>query len=162
MTDFIKFPKIRQFRDIIKHVKTNADFKGMDADGNAMFEHTEAYPILNFEGTVKLHGSNAGIVFDEDRKMHIQSRTREISVLNDNAGFAAFVDGRKHIFLELANALMIKHQAKTIYLWGEFCGVGIQKGVALNELPKTFVMFDSFSYVNKNHVMVWQKYTDYK
>jgi len=131
---FIKFPKIRQFRDVIQHVKKQTDFQGLDNDGNTILEHTSAYPTLTFTGSIKLHGTNAGIVIDENNKVHVQSRTREISVLNDNAGFAAFVAG-------LPQEVIDSFTMRDVAIFGEWCGGNVQKGVAINELPKMFVIF---------------------
>jgi hypothetical protein len=54
---------------------------------------TEVAGILN--GTVrlttKLDGTNASVWADEDGRMHYGSRKREISVEDDNAGFAAWM-----------------------------------------------------------------------
>jgi len=133
MTEFIKFPKIRQYRDVVKHVKSTCDFKGLDAAGKAIYEHNKDYPIIRFNGTVKLHGTNAAIVFDEDGKIHVQSRSRIITVQNDNAGFAAFVAGLPKELLS--------DSLKNIAVFGEYCGKGIQKNVAINELDKMFVIF---------------------
>jgi len=134
MTDFIKFPKIKQFRDVIKHVKTQADFKGLDDEGNAIFEHTSAYPVLKFVGTVKMHGTNAAVVMDKDRNIQVQSRSRHITVESDNAGFAAFVEGINSFSGTLAFPT-------NCVVFGEFCGGNIQKGVALNGIDKMFVVF---------------------
>jgi len=133
MTSFVKFPKIRQFRDVVKHVKSKTDFKGVDENGHAIYEHTEQYPTIRFDGTVKLHGTNSAIVFDENGKIHVQSRSRIINVQNDNAGFAAFVAG-------LPDDLF-HPSTKNLAVFGEWCGNGIQKNVGINELDKMFVIF---------------------
>jgi len=134
MTDFIKFPKIRQFRDIVKHVKGQADFQGLDDAGNAIYEHKDAYPTIKFTGTVKMHGTNGCIVLDEDKNVFVQSRSRQITVLNDNAGFAAFVAG-------LPQEVFDSFTMRNVAIFGEWAGGNIQKGVALNGLPKMFVIF---------------------
>jgi hypothetical protein len=82
-----KYSSINQFRNVIKEVKTRFDYKGKDADGNAIFQHTENYPILKFRGTVKLHGTNASIVKYADNRLEYQSRERVLSLNEDNANF---------------------------------------------------------------------------
>lgn len=155
---FTAFSKIGQFRNVIHHVKSQTDFKGVDASGEAIYDHTSDYPVMQFRGTVKMHGTNSAIVLDENREITIQSRSRTITVLNDNAGFAAFAAGRIDHFFELYDILSKEFNTKKIIFWGEFAGGNIQKGVALNGLPKMFVLFDSFSYFDKNDRMVWKKY----
>jgi hypothetical protein len=51
----IKWPKTRQFRDIVKQTRLSHDFQGKDEEGNAIYENREPYPTLLFTGTVKLH-----------------------------------------------------------------------------------------------------------
>jgi len=130
----IKFPKIRQFRDVIKHVRTQHDFQGFDDEDNAIYEHQTPYPqCVSFTGTVKLHGTNAAIVIDSERNITVQSRSREITVENDNAGFAAFVAGLPKSIIDGFSS--------DVAIFGEFAGGNIQKGVAINSLPKMFVIF---------------------
>lgn len=47
-----KFTEIGQFRNVVRAVKTNHDFKGIDENGNAIYLHTEQYPILRFRGEI--------------------------------------------------------------------------------------------------------------
>ena len=128
-----KFPKIRQFADIIRHVKSRADFQGLDADEQPIYRHEADYPTLNFTGTVKLHGTNAAVVWGENGDYHIQSRSRIITVADDNAGFAAFLAGLG------TDIYALKMENCAVY--GEWCGGNIQKGVAITGLPKMFVIF---------------------
>ena len=60
--------------------------------------------------------------------------------LSDNAGFAFFVESNKEIFNELFKTIDIK-DADFITIFGEWCGGNIQKGVAINDLDKMFVVF---------------------
>jgi len=129
----IKFPKIRQFRDVVRSVQLHHDFKGKDAAGNPIYEHTSDYPTLVFEGSVKLHGTNAAVVFDAGGHLHAQSRERVITPEDDNAGFAAFIDA---LPAELKDGA-----SYSTAVYGEWCGGNIQKGVAITGLDKMFVIF---------------------
>ena len=51
-----KFTEIGQFRQVIREVKTNYDYRGEDKDGSPIYVHDQIYPTLTFRGTVKLHG----------------------------------------------------------------------------------------------------------
>jgi len=131
---FVKFPKIGQFRDVIRHVRERHDFKCCDESGKAVYEHTEDYPTLKFSGTVKMHGTNASIVLDENRVVTVQDRRRVIRVgVDDNVGFASFVES-------LPDSIFQQFPTNHA-IFGEWCGSNIQKGVALNQLPKMFVIF---------------------
>lgn len=115
------FPHINQFRNTVKTVRERSGFEKVEL------------PVLTFVGSVKLHGTNAGITYTEDGEMLPQSRSQILSVGNDNAGFAAYVADNSTLFQSVAKP------NRTIY--GEWCGGSIQKSVALNKLPKMFVPF---------------------
>lgn len=133
---FYPYCKIGQFKDAIQEVN-----KTDSSDDN----------ILNYKGTVKLHGTNAAIVgiFSKGKIIDIytQSRNRVLSIEEDNAGFAAFVHKKERKFLEKMLRLPFEYigepvQKTAIILYGEFCGGTIQKNVAVSQLQKMFVIFD--------------------
>lgn len=140
-----KYPSTEQFRNIIKQVQMSHDYQGKDEEGNAIYRHLTPYPTLKFRGTVKLHGTNAGIALyltGEQFTLEFQSRERVLSFGSDNAGFMATMAQRDlmSLFEELLqfNGVIAK---SSIVIFGEWCGGNIQKGVALNGLPKMFVIF---------------------
>ena len=59
----IKYTEIDQFRNAIRNVKHDNDYKGMNNDNQPIFKHDQPYPILKFRGTVKLQGTNSGIIY---------------------------------------------------------------------------------------------------
>lgn len=130
-----KYPSIEQFRNVIRTVKTRHDYQGKDDEGAPIYQHLSDYPILTFKGTVKLHGTNAGIVKYKDR-IEFQSRERVLSLEEDNAGFALFMSNKNLDFL-FEGIEFNDH----IAVYGEWCGGNIQKGVAVCKLPKMFVIF---------------------
>jgi RNA ligase len=102
----------------------------------------EKYPQLlgesstvTYRAKVKLHGTNAGVRIDPDGTVTALSRTSVITPDNDNAGFARWVASREANFARLARNF-------TIVVFGEWCGPGIQKGVAVSQIPsKVFAVF---------------------
>jgi hypothetical protein len=148
----IKFPSVDQFRNAIRNVKHNATFAGRDENGDPKFDGSRPIPTLKYRGTVKLHGTNAGIVFDiESRKVEsYQSRERELTLTADNAGFMLYMQQAdvnieleaffEHILDVVERGADIEMLDK-IVLFGEWCGGNIQKGVAITGLPKMFVYF---------------------
>lgn len=132
----IKFPSIDQFRQTIREVKTNHDYKGKAEDDSPIYLHDSPYPTIEFTGTVKLHGTNASIVRYKDGRIEYQSRERVLSLTQDNAGFMLAMMNKDLNFLfdgiEFDDYIVV---------FGEWCGQGIQKGVAISELPKMFVIF---------------------
>ena len=131
-----KYGSTEQFRSIIREVKTKHDYQGKDENGEAIFQHLTNYPILDFKGTVKLHGTNASIVKYKDESINYQSRERVLSLEQDNAGFMMAMMNKDLDFL--FNNIMFSDYCA---IYGEWCGGNIQKGVALNGLEKMFVVF---------------------
>ena len=147
MKKFCSFPEIGQYRQIVKTVTDRARFVGKDEEGNAIYDNAKMLPIQKFTGTVKLHGTNAGVTLSKDGEMYAQSRSNIITVEKDNAGFAFFVESKKDVFkYKFFNQLDFKGY-DYITIFGEWCGGNIQKGVAINGLSKRFVVFDiKYSY----------------
>lgn len=121
-----KFKSIESFKHAIADVRRYCNDKG------------KPWPTLNFEGTVKLHGTNAGVRRTPAGKIQPQSRERIIDLQNDNAGFAAFVLREQ----DAIEALFAQFPADAdVYLYGEWCGGNIQKGIGLSTLDKHWVLF---------------------
>jgi len=131
MANHLNFTHINQFRNIISDI--SHEYNGQEK------------PVLSFIGTIKLHGTNAGVCYD-GHTMWVQSRNNIITVENDNAGFALFVETHKSWFEKTLKSLY--REGYIVSLYGEWCGGNIQKGVALNQLSKKFVLF-ALRYTNK-------------
>jgi len=134
----IKYPSTEQFRQIIKQVRSAHDYKGQDESGSPIYRHDSPYPKLTFEGTIKLHGTNAAIVFRRNQPTEFQSRERVLTYKKDNAGFYAAMTSKD---LSALTPNWDEESVDTIVVYGEWCGGNIQKGVAINGLPKMFVVF---------------------
>ena len=142
---FRKFPKIGQLHQAVRHAhKLRPDAR-------------PAMP-LTYRGTVKLHGTNAGVrLSPSGRVVCVQSRNRVLTVEDDNMGFAAFIFDehmgahRRALLAAVADEVRSRRcvveagcLAEDVTLYGEWCGPGIQKGVALNSLPeRQFVLFSA-------------------
>ena len=137
------FPKIRQYHQVLLDLKLHHQYVGKDEKGDPIFDSTKELPILEFVGRVKLHGSNGAICFSPDGSFYCQSRENIIDEIKDNAGFAHWVNEEGHKIwgnvkqLDLLRSHLVKH----IVIFGEWAGGSIQKGVAMNELSKRFVIF---------------------
>lgn len=135
------FGSIGQFRDVIKQIKMEAEYQGKDEDGKAIYDSNAIKPTLTFTGTVKLHGTNAAIVYSKEHGLYAQSRERVITPLSDNAGFAFHVEScRAHYEYYLSKALD-SSGLDAVIIYGEWAGGNIQKGVAISNLEKTFFSF---------------------
>jgi hypothetical protein len=146
-----KFPSIEQYRNVIQQIDYRARYRGQTQDGDPIIDEGEVeMPTLSFRGTVKLHGTNAAIVYTWDMLqhnyvMHAQSRKNIITPMSDNAGFAAFVhtSDTEAILSQIMRQVGddAGYTPEVIRVYGEWCGGNIQKGVALNGLDKMFVIF---------------------
>jgi hypothetical protein len=154
--DFVKFSKIGQLAGLVHDVKKMASFNNM------------ANPTIKFNGTVKTHGTNAGVSFSSDGEYAIQSRNRIITVKNDNAGFAAFATKNIKSFMFIDKRLRILYpelKDETLIIFGEWAGRGIQAGVSVTQLEKFFVTFavkvqengDTPAYYLESHKWDWIK-----
>jgi hypothetical protein len=131
----IKYTDIGQFREVIRQVKHDTDYKGKNEDGSPIYLHNVPYPTLKFRGTVKLHGTNSSIAKYKDR-YEFQSRERILSLTSDNSGFMLAMKGKN--YEKLFDGINFDDHC---VIYGEWCGGSIQKGVAINGLPKMFVIF---------------------
>lgn len=132
---FSSYNSIEQFRNVMRDLKK--------AKKNPMFQIPDK---IEFTGTIKLHGTNAGVCFNKKVGLFCQSRNNIITITQDNQGFAFFVEKNKDKFMEFFSLLQNKYDIDldtfTLSIYGEWCGENIQKGVALTKLPKCFCIFD--------------------
>jgi hypothetical protein len=141
MIKHIKFPSIEQFKNIVKQVQLQSAYEGKDELGNPIYNELKPKPILTFKGTVKLHGTNAGICYNNVEGLWIQSRENIITPLKDNAGFATFIESKKHTLIPYIKNFSIENNIdldlNTISIYFEWVGKGIQKGVSISEIEKS-------------------------
>jgi hypothetical protein len=141
----ISFPSIEQFRNVVASVNRRHDFVGLDENGEAIYDTNREKPTLTFKGTVKLHGTNAGVCFNNESGLWAQSRSNVITSQSDNAGFAFFVETNSDIFIDIVNKIASRSNIdldnNTISVYGEWAGGNIQKGVGITNLPKSFFIF---------------------
>lgn len=145
MKKHISYPSIDQFRNVCSSVTRQATFEGLDDLGNAIYNPGATKPILKFKGTVKLHGTNAGVSYNYGDGIWAQSRENIITSAKDNAGFAFFVETHENVFINLMNRLVMNNNldlnTHTLTIFGEWVGKGIQKGVAISNLEKSLFIF---------------------
>ena len=126
-----KFTSIEQFRHVVKTVR----------DHFSRINSPHLIPTHTFTGTVKLHGTNAGV-----RRFHgkfqPQSRERILDVTSDNYGFAWFITSLDQELLnQLFNQIGVSEN-DDITIYGEWIGKGIQDTVAISQLPgKQWVIY---------------------
>lgn len=120
-----KFHSIEQFRHVVREAPKET---------------------LKFVGTVKLHGTNASVVLDNEGNIYTQSKKNIITPEQDNYGFAQYVeDNKEHAFkpmlARIFSSIEYNNKFEYIAVYGEWCGKGIQDKVAITQLDKMFVIF---------------------
>lgn len=126
----IKYPSIEQFRGVVKAISHDYE------DGER--------PTLQFTGTVKVHGTNAGVLIRADGTQKPQSRSRELTIENDNFGFAAWHSQNQDFFTWYRDKLLeggYIFDTDDIVIFGEWAGGNIQQGVAVCGVDKFFYIF---------------------
>lgn len=112
---FFAWPEIESFHNIRKFVQKFpqlCDFKTK----------------VNYRAKVKLHGTNAAVRISSNGDIVAQSRSRDLDENFDNVGFAKWVKSNEQ---EWKNTSL-----KDVIVFGEWCGQGVQKGVAVSEIGR--------------------------
>lgn len=141
MAKLIVYPETVQFRQTITYVRQNI--------GYGIGDRPKQLPTLKFTGTVKLHGSNVAIGYQQNMGYWFQSRNRVLSATSDHAGFVEHMDSlvetyfNEYVFFSCPTIREYSEQGATIVIYGEWCGDNIQgqANVAITGLPKMFVIF---------------------
>jgi hypothetical protein len=92
----------------------------------------ENLPVVKYFAKIKLHGCNGGIQITPDGPI-AQSRSQTLVDGRDHYGFARWVESNRSYFELLDSGITV---------FGEWAGPGIQKGVAISNIPnKIFTVF---------------------
>lgn len=143
---FYPFPKIHCFK-AMRHqltLKPKPDASKTEKTDTKVPSGGDA----TFHGSVKLHGTNGSFVFDpKTYRYYAQSRNQILKDDGaDNHGWRDWLAAKdlkplmKRIVTSAENA-QIPTENTRIAVFGEVCGPGIQKGVAISALPYSFTIF---------------------
>lgn len=105
-------------------------------------------PVVTYRSKVKLHGSNCAVQIHMDGSVICQSRTSILTPEDDYAGFAKWVKSNEDAWRKTVavHSMFTGDEKPDHYLnvifYGEWIGPGVQKGVAVSEIPKkSFAIF---------------------
>lgn len=132
MSGFRRWPSIESFAQLVKE----ANRRGVNE-------------TLTYWPKVKLHGTNACVRIEPDGSIIPQSRTRDLSFIDDNYGFAAWVILNEALFKPL------RRDDLTVYVFGEWCGRGINDGTACQQVDKFFAPFTMVLHRSADAAEVW-------
>ncbi len=124
---FIAWTEIESFHNIRKFT-------------SAYPENLQGTDTVKYRAKVKLHGTNAAVRVHIDGTVTAQSRSNVITPENDNAGFARWVKSNEEAWRKTMAVPSNWDDTPNHYLnaifYGEWVGPGVQKGVAVSEIPK--------------------------
>ncbi|KAL8693299.1 MAG: hypothetical protein Q9218_001859 [Villophora microphyllina] len=129
------YPKIGKFSDFLHKLKRTSP-------------STRIAPLI---GSVKLHGAHADWVVSSDDIVRVQSRNvLDLSSTNDPYGLVAFTTPIRTVILRLRDDILRRYiklnpeipldRKYPVIIAGEWCGRGIQKGMAISQLARHFVI----------------------
>lgn len=95
-------------------------------------EQGQPFPIVEYRAKVKLHGTNCAVQITSAGPV-AQSRNLILTPEADHKGFATWVKARADFWSSIAKGLVV---------FGEWCGPGVEKGMAISAAPsKMFCVF---------------------
>lgn len=162
MKKFINFGSIGQFRETIKNVQHVAQYEGLDENGEPIYNRAAIMPKIVVQGTEKIHGTNAGVCYNNIDGFWVQSRNNIITLENDNAGCAFAAIQSQDAWINIVKSLAFQHEINldthTIAVFFEWCGGNIQAKSAVSGLDKRAIIFAHFKVApidSDEEVSVW-------
>lgn len=114
--NFVPWPEITSFSNIRKYASAHPEILG-------------GSKAVTYKAKVKLHGTNSAVQILTDGQVLAQSRERLITPVDDNMGFARWVEQNQ-------SAWRKKVFTKDLVIFGEWCGPGIMKDTAINQIDR--------------------------
>ncbi len=135
----ITFPHISLFRNVLAYVDH------VNTDPEVPTQYRVDKPVT-FTGSIKLHGSNCGVVWTPDGTLQAQTREQVLSLPSgDYKGFARFVADNAEQITKLVDhvrqsvGLSVWGEIHKVALYGEWVGAGVikkTKGVAVSKFER--------------------------
>ncbi len=144
---FMPWPEIEGFHNIRKFIRVDP------GEWWHKRELLAGTSVVSYKAKVKLHGTNAAVRIDMNGNVTAQSRTNIITPENDNAGFARWVKANEEEWKKTATVPTKDNPADhylNMVFFGEWIGPGIQKGVAVSEIPKKCFAVFAMKMLGKN------------
>lgn len=132
MTKHVAWTSINNFHNLRKGLQAYPHMLGNNGS------------VKTYQAKVKLHGTNAGVRIDRDGTVTAFSRTQIITPDNDNEGFAKWVFENKDKFSKLRPST----EEMSVVVYGEWCGKGIKKGVAISNIDKKIFAVFATRYIH--------------
>ena len=145
----ISFPHIHLFHNVLAYVEH------VNTDPEVPKQYRIDKPVT-FKGTIKLHGSNCGVVMDvATGALQAQSREIDLTPEADYKGFAKFVEANAVGIRGMIRKDVLPKITGTVHkvaLYGEWVGAGVvkkTKGVAVSKFTeKHWALFATFAVID--------------
>lgn len=129
----VDFGSIEAFKNVIQSITHTSRFAGVDEAGQVIYNN-DPLPTLQFTGTVKIHGTNAGISMLNGE---LYPQKRSSIVTEGHFGFPEYVFAYAEEFKALFSDVFGEMQPDQIYtIFAEWSGPGVQKGVGISNIPE--------------------------
>jgi hypothetical protein len=138
--DHVKYRKTPHADDVFRHVQKI--MQSVKIGDDWVIDNSIQLPTVSAKATVKLHGTNLGVVSD-GVNIWWQSRNNVITQQSDNAGSAAFCDARKEQLKAITSLIRSRDELDDdalVCVYGEFVGKGIFH-VGVSQMEKSFFIF---------------------
>lgn len=126
---FMAWPEIEGFHNIRKFIRVDP------GEWWHKRELLAGTSTVSYRAKVKLHGTNAAVQVHEKGEIICQSRESIITPEKDNAGFARWAMTDKEKWYRAIDKSYVAG-SKGWIIYGEWIGPGIQKNVAVSQIPK--------------------------
>jgi len=145
---FISFGSIEQMPTVIKNVKRQAQFIGVDENGDAIYDSSKKAKPVTVTMSEKIHGTNAAVCYNNRTGFYVQSRKNIITPEKDNAGCAFAQTQNKEVWIDIIENLSARHDIDLdkyiISIFFEWAGGSIQKNACVSGLDKSAFIFQHF------------------
>lgn len=140
----ISYPSTDQFAALIGNINRTYNFEGLDENGKAIYNPSKPKPVLDFVGTVKLHGTAFYVCYNDNEGIWFQSRENIITPTKDNAGSAFFGEMNKDALMEIIEQVYTNNNISrelTVMICSEWAGKGVHKNVGITNIPKAMFIY---------------------
>lgn len=142
----IKFPSVGSFRNATREVRLRATFVGKDRLGSPIYDNSRMPPTLKYVGTIKVRGIKSSIIQPKgESALTVLSGNREVSIDDDNFGFAQFVleevsdEYWSNFFSAIRSHCLVDDDA-AVTIYGDWMEGESRGEVATGKLDRMFIV----------------------
>jgi hypothetical protein len=141
------------YKNIICEITNKVRFNGFDENDEPVYNKFAVLPKVYAFGTVKAHGTNAGVGYNFNTKeIWPLKRSGVMKEWTGHMGFNEWVYKNLEFWRSYFEQLPIVEGYENVVVYGEWMGGNIQKKVALNQIEKTFMAFNVYVFEIHNNI----------